>query len=104
MDQVEQDLIAEIEEMERELIARGINPILPWNVRPTLLYVFAQLFEVLGRNLCLSTYVERGWNEYFAGLSNFYLVETPALEGRRMLGYRWFSVSLIFRASRSQPF
>ncbi|XP_020817709.1 uncharacterized protein LOC110191259 [Drosophila serrata] len=104
MAQVEQDLLAVIEESERRLEARRIIPTFPWHVRPTLLYLFMQLFAVLGRNVCVTTYVERGWNEYFAGFSNAYMLEIPARDGRRMVGYRWLSMSLIFRASRSTPF
>lgn len=72
---------------------------------PRLLYYFMQLFQLLGGNVCLTTYMERGRSEYFAGFTNAYLVDAPVLDsGRPIERYRWVSLSLVFRASRSLTF
>ncbi|XP_043656143.1 uncharacterized protein LOC122622060 [Drosophila teissieri] len=65
-----------------------------------LLYYFSRLYNVLSGNIFLTTYVERGRREYFAGFSNVQLV-APFQGDRQSKRYRWIHLSLIFRAFRS---
>ncbi|EDW95837.1 uncharacterized protein LOC6535494 [Drosophila yakuba] len=65
-----------------------------------LLYYFTRLYNILSGNIFLTTYVERGRREYFAGFSNVQLV-APFQGDRQSKRYRWIHLSLIFRAFRS---
>lgn len=67
----------------------------------TLLYYFRRLYHVLSGNIFMTTYVERGQREYFAGFSNVELV-APFQGERQSQRYRWIHLSLIFRAFRSK--
>ncbi|EDX12513.1 uncharacterized protein LOC27206446 [Drosophila simulans] len=66
-----------------------------------LLYYFRRLYHVLSGNIFMTTYVERGEREYFAGFSNLELV-APFQGDRHSERYRWIHLSLIFRAFRSK--
>ncbi|XP_016974838.1 uncharacterized protein LOC108041421 [Drosophila rhopaloa] len=65
-----------------------------------LLYYFSRLYDILSGNIFLTTYVERGRSEYFAGFSNVHLV-APFQDDQQTEWYHWIHLSLIFRASRS---
>lgn len=63
-----------------------------------VLFFFSQLFDLMWGSVFLTTYVERGRNEYFAGFSNVNLF-TPFLGDRLSSQYFWIHLSLVFRAS-----
>lgn len=101
----------------RELITDNYHSI-------RLLYYFSKLWDLWGNfNLHLTTYIERGYNEYFAGFCSIQWFAPPQRRNRRFnwneldeeefeFGngdgdgdgqelYRWLHMSCIFRASRS---
>ncbi|XP_017067227.2 uncharacterized protein LOC108105258 [Drosophila eugracilis] len=67
---------------------------------PGLLYYCSKFYELLSGNIFLTTYVERGRNEYFAGFSNIQFVALLHND-RHSEQYCWIHLSLVFRAFRS---